>query len=50
MDAHLRGPYKKLENVSSKLKILKSKLENLRKFKTLQVLCLNFDCISNFEF
>ena len=34
MHAHFERPSNKLKNVTSKLKILKSKLENLRNLKT----------------
>ena len=50
MHAHSERPCNKLKNVTSKLKMLKSKLENLKKIKNLLTLCLNFDFISVFEF
>ena len=36
MHAHFEWPCKKLKNVTSKQKILKSKLENLKKIKSYQ--------------
>ena len=50
MHAHFERPCNKLKNASSKLKILESKLANLKKFKNLPILCLNFNYISVFKF
>ena len=50
MHVHFEGPCNKLKNVTSKLKILKSNFENLKKFKNLPILCLNFNFISVFKF
>ena len=50
MHAHFEGPSNKLKNVTSKSKILKSKSENLTKFKYLPILFLNFNFISVFKF
>ena len=36
MNSHFERPYNKLKNVTSKLKILKSKLETLQTLKTSQ--------------
>ena len=43
-------PCNELKNVTSKLKILTSKLGNVKKFKILPNLCLNFDFMSAFGF
>ena len=50
MHAHFERSCNKLKNVTSKLKILKSKFENLKKIKNLAILCLNFNSISVFKF
>ena len=50
MHAHFERPYNKLKNVTFKLKILKSKLENLKKCRNLPILCQNFHFISVFDF
>ena len=39
MHAHFEWPCNKLKNVTSKLKILKSILENHKKFKNYPILC-----------
>ena len=38
MHTHFERPCNKLKNVTSKLKILKSRLEDLKKFKSLPIL------------
>ena len=51
MHAHFERPCNKLNNVTSKLRILRSKLEkNLKKLSNLPILCLNFNFKSVFEF
>ena len=50
MYAHFEGPCNKLKNVTSKLKTLKSKWENLKKLKNFPILCLNFIFILVFNF
>ena len=43
MHAQFEKPQNKPKNVTSKLKILKSALRNLKKIKSLAIFCLNFD-------
>ena len=52
MQAQFERLCNKLKNVTSKLKILKSKLENPKKIENLPILCLNFNFnfISVFKF
>ena len=50
MHVQFERPCGKPKNVTSKLKLPKSKLVNLKKFKSLPILSLNFDFISVFQF